>query len=55
MTDKSKIILEINETMDNVLEMIDEHFHNDPSFRAVKRIATEMKSELEEVQDLYEG
>jgi hypothetical protein len=55
MTDKSKIILEMNETMEGVLEVIEEHFHNDPAFRLVRKIATEMKTELEEVQDLYEG
>lgn len=55
MTDKAKIILEMNETMEQVLEQIEEHFHGDAAFRVVRRIATEMKNELEEVQDLYEG
>lgn len=54
MTDRSRIILEMHETMEDLLMKIEEHFDSDPSFRQVKRIATEMKSELEEVLESFE-
>ncbi len=54
MTDRSKVILEMQETIDNMLEQIEEHFHGDAAFRTIRRVATEMKTELEDVIELYE-
>ncbi len=44
----------MQDTMDQLLEQIEEHFHNDPAFRTIRRVATEMKAELEDVVELYE-
>lgn len=54
MTDQSRIILEMHQTMEELLVKIEEHFDNDPAFRQAKRIATEMKTELEEVLESFE-
>lgn len=54
MTDRSRIIVEMHETMEGLLVLIEEHFDNDPAFREAKRIATEMKAELEEVLESFE-
>lgn len=54
MTDRSRVLMEMHETMESLLEQIEENFDNDPAFRDVKRIATEMKVELEEVLEVYE-
>ncbi len=54
MTDRSRVIQEMHDTMEELLVKIEEHFDNDPAFREAKRIATEMKQELEEVLESFE-
>lgn len=54
MIDRSHIIHEMHETMEELLVKIEEHFDNDPTFRQIKHIALEMKNELEEVLDAIE-
>lgn len=54
MTDRSRIILEMQETVEQLLVQIEEHFDADPGFREAKRIAMEMKAELEEVLESFE-
>jgi hypothetical protein len=54
MADRSNLILEMQQTMEKVLEIIEENFHNDSTFRSVRKLATEMKAELEEVLDTFE-
>lgn len=54
MTDRSRILTEMHETMEELLVKIEEHFDNDPALRQTKRIAIEMKQELEEVLESFE-
>lgn len=54
MTDRSRVLMEMHDTMEELLVKIEEHFDNDPAFRDIQRIATEMKSELEEVLESFE-
>lgn len=54
MADQARIILEMHQTMEELLVKIEEHFDSDPAFRQAKRIATEMKVELEEVLESFE-
>ena len=54
MTDRSHILLEMHKTMEELLVKIEEHFDHDPALRETKRIAMEMKAELEEVLESFE-
>ena len=54
-TERSRIVLEeMQEMMESLSVLIEEHFDNDPAFRKLKQFSDEMKTELEEVLELYE-
>lgn len=53
MTTHNKVVLDLIEVTDKLLESIDENWS--PDFKLVKKFATELRDELEEVLESHDS